>query len=156
MTNASKKQISDVIQVVQKIDDYKQMKDETIVERLLNNEISLWGVLHDLGDQFPEICMAAVQRNGYTIKFVKDQTPEICLAAVKQNGQALEYVKKQTPEICLAAVQKCGMALEFVKKQTLEICTAAIDAAIAANMTEVIDFVDTTKFEIESLSIKKK
>ena len=43
--------------------------------------------------QTPEICLAAVKRNGYALAFVKEQTKEICLEAVKQNGYALRYVK---------------------------------------------------------------
>ena len=37
-------------------------------------------------EQISEIYMAAVQQNGYKLRFVKEQTPEICLAAVQQKG----------------------------------------------------------------------
>ena len=44
-------------------------------------------------EQTPEICMAAVQQDGWALQWVKTQTPEICMAAVKQGERALEYVK---------------------------------------------------------------
>jgi hypothetical protein len=47
--------------------------------------------------------LAAVQKNGLALQFVKEQTPEVCLAAVKQNGLVLCHVKKKTPEVYLAA-----------------------------------------------------
>jgi hypothetical protein len=59
------------------------------------------------------------------LQYVNDQTPEICLAAVTRDGWALQFVEVQTPEICLAAVTRKGWALLFVKKQTPEICQAA-------------------------------
>ncbi|WP_242971066.1 DUF4116 domain-containing protein, partial [Anaerotruncus colihominis] len=34
--------------------------------------------------------MAAVQQNGWALKYVKKQTPEICVAAVQQNWRVLE------------------------------------------------------------------
>jgi len=37
--------------------------------------------------------LAAVQQDGYALRYVTEQTPGICLAAVQQNGHALEYVK---------------------------------------------------------------
>ncbi len=76
-------------------------------------------------EQTPELCLTAVQQDGFALQFVKEQTPEICLAAVQKDGYTIYNVKEQTPEICLAAVQQCGYALEFVKEQTPEICLAA-------------------------------
>ncbi len=41
---------------------------------------------------------------------LKEQTPELCMAAVKRDGEVLKYVKEQTPEICMAAGKKRGGA----------------------------------------------
>ena len=68
--------------------------------------------------EFEKLCLEAIKRDGYAIRFVKEQTPELCLEAVKQNGYALQFVKKQTPKLCLEAVKQDGYALRFVKKQT--------------------------------------
>lgn len=70
--------------------------------------------------------LAAVNKEGYNLRFVIEQTPDICLAAVNEYGEALKYVKDQTPEICLAAVRHNGYALQYVKEQTHEICLAAV------------------------------
>ena len=73
-------------------------------------------------------CCKKVKNDWYGFKNIDGQyqTPEICLAAVQQNGYALEYVKEQTPVICLDAVQKNELALQFVKEQTPIICMAAV------------------------------
>ena len=76
--------------------------------------------------QTPEACMAYVQGNGMSLKYVKEQTSDICIAAVQQNGLALQYVKEQTPDICLAAIRQNWHAFEYVKEQTPEICLAAV------------------------------
>jgi hypothetical protein len=50
-----------------------------------------------------EICMAAVQQDGWALVYVKAQTPELCMAAVQEDGRSLRYVKDvkdQNPEIC--------------------------------------------------------
>ena len=71
--------------------------------------------IHSANEQTPEICLAAVQQNGFALQYVKKQTPELCLMAVQQNGNSLQYVKKQTHEICLAAVQQSEDALQYIK-----------------------------------------
>ena len=38
---------------------------------------------------------AAVERNGYALRYVKEQTVDICKAAVAQDGDALRYVNKR-------------------------------------------------------------
>jgi hypothetical protein len=58
--------------------------------------------------------LAAVQRNGYALRYVKDQTEAVALAAVQRNGDALQYVKDQTEAVALAAVQHNGYALRYV------------------------------------------
>ena len=63
-----------------------------------------------------DYCLAAVQRKGLSLCYVKEQTPEICLAAVEEDGYALQYVKEQTPEICLAAVQNNDLVLHRPQK----------------------------------------
>ena len=54
------------------------------------------------------------------LSYVKEQTPEICLKAVERNGYALSYVKEQTPEICLKAVEADGDALRYVKEHVFK------------------------------------
>ncbi len=61
-----------------------------------------------------EEALAAVQQDGYALRYVNNQTERICLAAVQQDGNALQYVNNQTEAICLAAVQQYGYALQYV------------------------------------------
>jgi hypothetical protein len=48
---------------------------------------------------------------------VRNQTPELCIAAVQKNGSALAYIINQTLEICLAAVTNTREAFCFVAPQ---------------------------------------
>ena len=34
-----------------------------------------------------------VKRDGLLLKYVKNQTPEMCMAAIKKNGNTLKFVK---------------------------------------------------------------
>lgn len=36
--------------------------------------------------------MAAVRRNGWTLKYVEEQTLEVCMAAVKQEPRAIKCI----------------------------------------------------------------
>ncbi len=68
--------------------------------------------------------------NPVVLQYVKDQTPDICMAAVKKQGLALHYVNDnlRTPDICMEAVVKNPMALLYVsqERQTEEMCMEAV------------------------------
>ena len=76
--------------------------------------------LRHVKEQTLEICLAAVNQDGYALEFVKEQTPEICLVAVNQDGYTLQFVKEQTPEICLAAVKQNLEAFKYVNQKYLK------------------------------------
>jgi len=59
-------------------------------------------------------CLAAVEQDGYALRYVKEQTEAICLKAVEQDGDALRYVKEQTEAICLKAVEQDGDAIKYI------------------------------------------
>lgn len=61
-----------------------------------------------------------IKYDSYLLKYIKEQPPEICLKAVQQNGFALQFVKEQTPEICLAAVRQNLDSHIFVKDNMYE------------------------------------
>jgi len=103
----------------------KHVKDQTFELCLAAVQRNGWALQY-VNDQTPELCLAAVQQCGLALQCVKDQTFELCLAAVQRNGYALQYVKHQTPELCLAAVRQNAWALRYVEDQTLELCQAAV------------------------------
>jgi hypothetical protein len=61
------------------------------------------------------LALEAVKQDGYLLKHVKSQTLEICMAAVQKNGNALKYVKHiyRTPEICNEAVKQNPKAIKY-------------------------------------------
>ncbi|MDW0076990.1 DUF4116 domain-containing protein [Clostridioides difficile] len=66
-------------------------------------------------EQVDEICMEAVNENGWALKYVKKQTPKICLEVVRKNGLALKYVEDQMEEICREALKQNKLAIKCVK-----------------------------------------
>lgn len=84
-------------------------------------------------DKTHAICMAAVRQDAFALFWVDDQTPELCLVAMKQNGSALQQVKYQTPAICLAAVQQNGRALEYVWPEFREACERELEGSANEN-----------------------
>ena len=80
----------------------------------------------------PEICLAAVQRDGHAIVYLTEvqRSPEVCLAAVQQDGYAILHLTdaQRSPEVCLAAVQQFGNAIEHLTdaQRSPEVCLAAV------------------------------
>jgi hypothetical protein len=103
------------------------INDEMMTDELYKLAVQRNGFsLQYVKEQTEEICKLAVRQYGFSLRHVKDQTEELCKLAVRQNGYALRDVKIQTEEICKLAVQQYGCALKFVKDQTEEICKLAV------------------------------
>ena len=64
-----------------------------------------------------DIHMLLVQGNGYNLRSLdaEQQTEEVCLAAVQQNGYALQFVLHQTKAIVRAALNQKSDAKRYVK-----------------------------------------
>lgn len=77
--------------------------------------------------QISSVCLEAVRRDGFLLKFIRNQTEEMCHRAVENGGCYIKYVKNQTRDLCLLAIEISPSALMFIKNQTLEICLAAVD-----------------------------
>jgi hypothetical protein len=85
------------------------------------------GILWHVRDQTDdEVCLAAVQRHGHALQYIRNPTEAVLMAAVQQNGFALKMCPNQTEALCLAAVQQDGMVLRLVRNQTEAICRAAL------------------------------
>lgn len=78
-------------------------------------------------NQNEKICLAAIEYDEYTLKYVKNQTDKICLAAIEKNGLAIKYVKKKTVKKCLAAIKQNGMAIKYIKNKSYNNCMAAVE-----------------------------
>ena len=72
------------------------------------------------------ICLVAVRKYGYVLKFALVQTREMCLIAVKQDGFALQFVWNKLLEICVAALKQCGLALKWIDRQSIRLCLMAV------------------------------
>lgn len=109
--------------------DEEKRQIEADLERVIKEPLDL----KDVKNKTPEICMAAVERNGYALEFVPEdkKTHELCLSAVNGFiGYALKYVPEsmKTENICRIAVENVGDALEYVPedKKTYELCLTAV------------------------------
>jgi len=114
LETATKEQIQDVLQAYRKhllselkFHEESFLTDEGIILRLFGINGLGFDFLTHLKEQWPAICLAAVQGWGWNIKNVRDKTPEICWEAVKNEGSALRFVPEelQTEEICLMGLR---------------------------------------------------
>lgn len=87
------------------------------------------------------ICLKAVEQNGFAIKFIANNLPKVssykyeCIEedlskietyALRQNGMVLQILKTRNKYDCLSAVKQNGLALQFIENQTDEICFEAV------------------------------
>jgi hypothetical protein len=112
-----------------KVNKYEYVNGEFVVDQINveddKEKAEKWITEFVKTDEFQEICLATVRKNGFVLKFVKKPTEEICLEAMRNYGLALEFVEKQTEAICLEAVRNSGWALQYVEKHTAAICLEA-------------------------------
>ena len=68
--------------------------------------------------------LECIKQNEYNLQFVKNQTEEICLVAVQKNGWTIQYINKknQTKLICLAAVRQNMDAIFYIDRKYKPIC----------------------------------
>lgn len=88
--------------------------------------VTLYGPSLKYIDQTNELCMIAVQQDGYSLKYVKNQTEEICTMAIEQYAHSLKYVHNQSDELCTKAIEHNIHALQYVHNQTYEHCIYAV------------------------------
>jgi hypothetical protein len=80
------------------------------------------------------MCIAAVEKEPFAIRYVKDQTRELCLLAVSRSYATFKHIKEPTEEMRRAAerrreweaVKKDGMMIQYIEEQTPELCLAAV------------------------------
>ena len=58
------------------------------------------------GIKSEEICLTAVQNNGYAIQFIKDQQEKVVIAALRQNVRCIKYVNINSMKIAREAVKQ--------------------------------------------------
>ena len=142
---------------MKKLRDYKDKYKNLSIKKNLKGKEAFEAVQRDgytlrfVLEQTESICLAAVQYDAYALRYVRKQTEAICMAAVQEDGLALQYVQEQTPRICMAAVQNDGDALQYVQKQTEAICLAAIRQNILS-----LKYVKPHFFEDDSIIIDGK
>jgi hypothetical protein len=59
--------------------------------------------------------LAAVNKNGLTLHYIKNPTDAVRLAAIKQTSSAIVYITDPTEEEQIAALQKDGSLLFYIK-----------------------------------------
>ena len=111
-------------------DDPSSMAEGELIDELKEGALTFDCVPIEM--RTPQVCLAAVQQNGYAIRFLTEaqRSPEVCLAAVRHDGRAIEHLTEaqRTPEICLAAVSGWGDAIRFLTEaqRSPEVCLAAV------------------------------
>ena len=70
--------------------------------------------------------LAAIEREGYVIRYIKNPSEQLQLAAVEQAGQAIRYIDNPSEEVQLAAVKKDGRAIRYINNPSEEVQLAAV------------------------------
>jgi hypothetical protein len=70
--------------------------------------------------------LAAVQKDGYSIRFIKNPSEDIKLAAVHRYGYAINYIKNPSESVQLAAVQQNGYSIQHIENPSEAIQLAAV------------------------------
>lgn len=98
--------------------------------------------------QTKKSCLETVTKSGMMLQFVRKEfrTPAVCMAAVQENGFALKYVPNRTHSLCFSAVHNEGFAILFVPvhMRVKNIC----DRAIYRNPTAKC-IIDTKRVSID-------
>ena len=100
----------------------------------------------DINDMSDEEQLAAVNRNGDAIRFIKNPSPEVQLAAVKQRGLVIDYIENPSLEVQLAAVNQNGWAIQYIKNPSPEVELAAVKGYGRA-----IQFIENPSHELITL-----
>ena len=58
--------------------------------------------------------LAAVKRNGSSIRFILNPDKEVQLAAVKRDSYSIQYIFNPDKEIQLAAVEQNGYSIQYI------------------------------------------
>ena len=73
-----------------------------------------------------EVKLAAVQKTGWAIEYIPNPSENVKLAAVSQDGHAIQFISNPSEIIQLAAVQQDGHAIQFISNPSEIIQLAAI------------------------------
>ena len=58
--------------------------------------------------------MLAIKLDPENIKYINDPTEQMCIEAVSRKGYVLKYIKKQTIKIVVAAIKEDHDAIEYI------------------------------------------
>jgi hypothetical protein len=108
---------------------------EAIRQSRKDDGLPLKYVPKSLQEKYPEIVLASINANPWTIEFAKYTNKEIWITAYSRDNYVLEHFGKSKEELALALeeakqiIPRCGQALELlpVEHRSLELCTIAVN-----------------------------
>ncbi|CCL32420.1 Uncharacterised protein [Clostridioides difficile] len=124
-------------------------------------------------NQFEEVCLMAVRKNGMALRYISNQNYKICLEAVMQNGMALREVmfdklnltKEQEEKLFIEALKQNKLSIKYIRdrKKYLDIFNIKIlektkdaEEVIAIKEDEECLFAISFKFFISERDITKE
>ena len=70
--------------------------------------------------------LAAVQKYGDAIQYIKDPSEVVQLASVSQYGYAIKFIDNPSEEVQLAAVQKNRFAIKYIPNPSINVQLEAV------------------------------
>lgn len=99
MLEDDKETLLTIIKRVRKNDNFKQIEDNIILEKLINNEINFSDLSEHYLPEPEEVQLAAVKQDGHNIKYINNPSEEVQLTAVKQDKFAIGHIKNPSEKV---------------------------------------------------------
>ena len=94
--------------------------------------------------------LAAVEQNGFAIKYIKNPSEQMQLSAVKQDGWAIRYINSPSEQVQLAAVRQNSWAIRYINNPSEQVQLAAVEHA-----GQAIQYIDNPSERVQLVAAKK-
>ena len=97
-----------------------------------------------------KVQLAAVQKYGKAIQFIKNPSEQLQLAAVQQDGRAIQFIENPSEQLQLAAVQQSAAAILFIENPSEKVQLAAVQEDGYA-----IQFIKNPSEQVQLIAVRK-
>jgi len=136
-------------------------KDESVNPNELADEYPiLWKIFTPIAEKnnslylnehpSEKVQLAAVQKYGKAIQFIKNPSEQLQLAAVQQDGRAIQFIENPSEQLQLAAVQQSAAAILFIENPSEKVQLAAVQEDGYA-----IQFIKNPSEQVQLIAVRK-
>lgn len=116
------------------------------INKIYNNPLSIRYIENPTKEEM----LAAVKKNGATIRFLKSPSFDVKKEAILNNPQSIEYIEELDEELAILAVRLSWNSLKYIKNKTDNILKEAVKTKGWA-----IQFIKDPSEEVQILAVQK-